>query len=73
MELGAHHLNFFSGAIVGGSVIFPLGAAFAQKFTGSDAISVTVIGDGSFDEGILYRVYESGCSLCAPAAHSLRE
>jgi TPP-dependent pyruvate/acetoin dehydrogenase alpha subunit len=54
MELGSHKHNFSSGAIVGGSIIVPLGAAFAQKYTNSDAICISVIGDGSFDEGILY-------------------
>ena len=54
MELGSHEHNFFSGAIVGGSTIIPLGSSFAQKYRGESAISVAVIGDGSFDEGILY-------------------
>lgn len=54
MELGSHEHNFFSGAIVGGSVVIPLGAAFAQKYAGSDAISIAVVGDGAFDEGVLY-------------------
>lgn len=54
MELGSHECNFFSGAIVGGSIVIPLGAAFAQKYGHADAISIAVIGDGSFDEGILY-------------------
>jgi TPP-dependent pyruvate/acetoin dehydrogenase alpha subunit len=54
MELGSHAQHFFSGAIVGGSIVIPLGAAFAQRYTGSDDISIAVIGDGSFDEGILY-------------------
>jgi TPP-dependent pyruvate/acetoin dehydrogenase alpha subunit len=54
MELGSHEHNFFSGAIVGGSLLIPLGAAFAQQRSKSDAISIAVMGDGSFDEGITY-------------------
>jgi TPP-dependent pyruvate/acetoin dehydrogenase alpha subunit len=57
MELGSHEYNYFSGAVVGGSVVIPLGSAFAQKYRGSDAISVAVFGDGSFDEGITYEVF----------------
>lgn len=54
MELGSHEHNFFSGAIVGGSLLIPLGTAFAQRHAKSEAISIAVMGDGSFDEGITY-------------------
>ncbi len=54
MELGSHERNFCSGAIVGGSMLIPLGTAFAQKYRGAQDISVSVFGDGSFDEGIIY-------------------
>lgn len=57
MELGSHDYNFYSGAIVGGSLFIPLGAAFSQKYRGVDDISVSVIGDGVFDEGITYEVF----------------
>ncbi|MFL5069460.1 MAG: thiamine pyrophosphate-dependent dehydrogenase E1 component subunit alpha [Xanthobacteraceae bacterium] len=57
MELGSHDFNFYSGAIVGGSLFIPLGAAFSQKFRGVDDMSVSVIGDGVFDEGITYEVF----------------
>ena len=57
MELGAHGHNFYSGAIVGGSLFIPLGSAFAQKYRGVDDISVAVIGDGVFDEGVTYEVF----------------
>jgi TPP-dependent pyruvate/acetoin dehydrogenase alpha subunit len=56
MELGAPDLNFSSGAIVGGSVLVPLGSAFAQKYRGRDEISVAVLGDGALDEGVVYEV-----------------
>ncbi len=57
MELGSHDYNFYSGAIVGGSLFIPLGAAFSQKYRGVDDISISVIGDGAFDEGITYEVF----------------
>ncbi len=56
MELGAHDLKFSSGAIVGGSVLVPLGSAFAQKYRGEDGLSVAVFGDGALDEGVVYEV-----------------
>lgn len=57
MELGAHDYNFSSGAIVAGSLLIPLGTAFAQNYRGSDDISIAVFGDGVFDEGITYEVF----------------
>jgi len=57
MELGSHDYNFYSGAIVGGSLFIPLGAAFSQKYRGVDDISLSVIGDGAFDEGIAYEIF----------------
>jgi TPP-dependent pyruvate/acetoin dehydrogenase alpha subunit len=57
MELGSHDYNFYSGAIVGGSLIIPLGAAFAQMYREVDDISVSVIGDGVFDEGTTYEMF----------------
>jgi TPP-dependent pyruvate/acetoin dehydrogenase alpha subunit len=57
MELASHEHHFYSGAIVGGSLLVPLGSAFAQRYRGSDDISVAVMGDGSFDEGITYETF----------------
>ena len=57
MELASHENHFYSGAIVGGSLVIPLGSAFAQKYRGVDDISVCVMGDGSFDEGITYESF----------------
>lgn len=56
MELGSHDYNFYSGAIVGGSLFIPLGSAFSQSYKGVDDISIAVIGDGVFDEGVFYEV-----------------
>jgi TPP-dependent pyruvate/acetoin dehydrogenase alpha subunit len=35
----------------------PFGGAFAQKYRAVDDISVSVIGDGVFDEGITYEIF----------------
>src|SRR6476646_4915045 len=43
MELGSHDYNFYSGAIVAGSLFIPLGSAFAQRYRGLDDISISVI------------------------------
>jgi TPP-dependent pyruvate/acetoin dehydrogenase alpha subunit len=45
MELGSHDYNFYSGAIVAGSLFIPFGAAFAQKYRGLDDVSVSVVGE----------------------------
>lgn len=57
MELASHDHSFYSGAIVAGSLVIPLGSAFAQKYRGVDDISVSVMGDGSFDEGVTYETF----------------
>lgn len=54
MELAHHDSRFYSGAIVGGPVALALGHAYAQAYRGEDAITVAVVGDGAFDEGIGY-------------------
>ncbi len=54
MELAHHATKIYSGAIVGGTAGLAIGSAFAQKYTGSRAITVAVFGDGAMDEGIAY-------------------
>jgi len=46
MELGRARHNFYSGAIVAGSLFIPFGAAFAQNTADFDDISVSIVGDG---------------------------
>jgi TPP-dependent pyruvate/acetoin dehydrogenase alpha subunit len=57
MELAAHDFNYYSGAIVGGAIIVPLGSAFAQKYYNLRQISVAVFGDGALDEGVTYEAF----------------
>lgn len=54
MELAHHENHFYSGAIVAGPTGLGVGSAFAQKYLGSDAITVAVFGDGAMDEGVSY-------------------
>jgi len=73
-KLGSHDPQFSSAArLLEGAFVIPLGAAFAQKYAGTDDISIAVIGDGSFDEGILYEAMNFGGSLSTAAAYSVRE
>ena len=65
MGLGAHDYNFYSGAIVAGSLFIPFGIAFSQQFRSVDDISIAVIGDGVFDEGITYEIFNlAHCIVC---------
>src|SRR5260370_20112411 len=57
MELGSHDHNFYSGAIVAGSLLIPFCAAFAQKYRRLDDISVSVICDGVLEGGITHEVF----------------
>jgi TPP-dependent pyruvate/acetoin dehydrogenase alpha subunit len=53
-ELSRHQSNFFSGTILSGMFAMANGAAFAQKYNKTDNLTVTVIGDGGMEEGIVF-------------------
>jgi TPP-dependent pyruvate/acetoin dehydrogenase alpha subunit len=53
-ELSRHESNFFSGTILSGMFAMSTGAAFAQKYRGTDDLTVAVIGDGGMEEGIVF-------------------
>ena len=53
-ELSYTSNNFFSGTILSGMFSIALGTAFAQKTKNSKNISITIIGDGGMEEGIVY-------------------
>src|ERR1700730_13716438 len=57
MELASHDHHFYSGAIVGGSLYMPFGGGFAPDCRGGEDISISIIGDGVFDEGITYEIF----------------
>ena len=54
MELAHHESHFYSGAIVGGPLGIAMGIGFALLYKSENAIAVSVIGDGSLDEGVSY-------------------
>ena len=53
-ELSYSSNKFFSGTILSGMFSVALGTAFAQKNYNKKNVSVTVIGDGGMEEGIVY-------------------
>ncbi len=53
-ELSYSPNKFFSGTILSGMFSVALGTAFAQKNYNKKNVSVTVIGDGGMEEGIVY-------------------
>jgi TPP-dependent pyruvate/acetoin dehydrogenase alpha subunit len=60
---GSQHLSapgFKSNGIQGGIVPAAAGIALANQLSGSDAISVVFIGDGTLGEGIVYEACEPG-------------
>ena len=53
-ELSFTKNNFYSGTILSGMFSMALGTAFAQKKNNTKNITMTVIGDGGMEEGIVY-------------------
>lgn len=53
-ELSDESVNFYSGAIVAGTIPIAAGSAMAAQIRGSDQVTVAVFGDGAADQGILY-------------------
>ena len=53
-ELSFTKNNFFSGTILSGMFSMALGTAYAQKKNNTKNITMTIIGDGGMEEGIVY-------------------
>ncbi len=53
-ELSYSKTNFYSGTILSGMFSIALGTSFAQKFNRTNDITMTIIGDGGMEEGIVY-------------------
>jgi len=54
---GSQHLhwqNFYSNGIQGGIVPMATGMALAEKYKGSNAVTVVFMGDGTLGEGVVY-------------------
>lgn len=55
LHLTVRELGFLStSALVGGTLPLAIGAAFAAKRRGSDAVNVCFFGDGALEEGVFY-------------------
>lgn len=65
-ELSHDAHNFFSGTILSGMFAMATGAAFAQKYTGTDDVTVGVIGDGGMEEGIVFEALNLAAVLGLP-------
>ena len=58
MHMFSREKNFFGGhGIVGGQVPIGAGLAFAHKYHGSDAVSMTYLGDGAVNQGQVYETF----------------
>jgi TPP-dependent pyruvate/acetoin dehydrogenase alpha subunit len=53
-ELSYSKNNFHSGTILSGMFSIALGTSFAQKINKTNDITMTIIGDGGMEEGIVY-------------------
>jgi len=53
-ELSDTDINFYSGTILSGALAMGNGSAFASKYQSNNNITVSVIGDGGMEEGIVY-------------------
>lgn len=53
-ELSYSKTNFYSGTILSGMFSIALGTSFAQKLKKKKDITMTIIGDGGMEEGIVY-------------------
>jgi len=53
-ELSFSKTNFYSGTILSGMFSIALGTSFAQKINNTKDITMTIIGDGGMEEGIVY-------------------
>jgi TPP-dependent pyruvate/acetoin dehydrogenase alpha subunit len=55
-----------TSAMVGGANALAVGAGFAQKKKGNGGIAVSLLGDGTLDEGITYECLNLACLLELP-------
>nr|KAF7416797.1 hypothetical protein H0235_011328 [Vespula pensylvanica] len=70
---GSMHMyapNFYGGeGIVGGQVPIGTGLAFAHKYNGTDAVSISLYGDGASSQGQIYEVWNMAKLWNLPAIY----
>lgn len=65
-ELSHDASNFFSGTILSGMFAMAAGDAFAARYTKDGHITVGVIGDGGFEEGIVFETLNFASRFTLP-------
>jgi len=66
---GSQHLywkNFYTNGILGGTIPIATGMALAEKYKGSQVITVNFLGDGAFGEGVVYESLNMAALWNAP-------
>lgn len=70
LHLTVRELGFLStSAIVGGSLPLAIGAAFAAKRRGTDAVNVCLFGDGALEEGVFYEAINVAALWALPVVY----
>lgn len=65
-ELTSPKINFYSGAILSGSFAISLGDAFEKIYNNKKGITVSVIGDGGMEEGIVFETLNMASKMKLP-------
>ena len=65
-ELSCTKNNFYSGTILSGAFSFAAGDAYAKKYSRSNSIAVTVIGEGGMEEGIVFETLNLASLMSLP-------
>jgi TPP-dependent pyruvate/acetoin dehydrogenase alpha subunit len=66
---GSQHLywrNFYSNGVQGGILPVATGMALAEKFKGSEAVTIVFLGDGTLGEGVTYEALNMASLWGAP-------
>ncbi len=61
-----HNNNFYSNGIQGAGVPVAVGMGLAEKFTGSNSVTLAFLGDGTFGEGVIYESFNLAALLKSP-------
>ncbi len=65
-ELTSPKINFYSGAILSGSFAISLGDAFEKIYNNKKGITISVIGDGGMEEGVVFETLNMASKMRLP-------
>ncbi len=71
---GSQHLhwrNFYSNGIQGGIIPIATGMALAEKYKGSEAVTIAFLGDGTLGEGVIYEAFNMASLWGVPVLYVL--